>query len=114
MCQCVCDCSGFKVMIKNAGMLIQICHGWDIWWNSGHCARGGRVGTSTLWKQALASHVVSPCHCISSHLQSPRDKLMCILATCKVITNLLAARKYGAGTEGTLCCSTSVFEYDHS
>lgn len=30
-------------------------------------------------------------------LQSPRDKLVCILNCCKVINNLLASRRYGAG-----------------
>lgn len=30
-------------------------------------------------------------------VQSPRDKLVSILNCCKVINNLLAARKYGAG-----------------
>jgi hypothetical protein len=32
-------------------------------------------------------------------LQSPRDKLSCILSCCRVISNLLGSRKYGSGTQ---------------
>ncbi len=37
-------------------------------------------------------------------VQSPRDKLVSILNCCKVVSNLLSARKYGAGACGHASC----------